>query len=394
MKPKLYKWVIVGAGPVGTHLALSLLRSGKVSPKELAILDPLPPLELWRRRTRNCGLTYLRSASVQHIGASSAELDRFQREKFPHPSPSRGRVRTPRLEIFNAHCESLLKESCLLESWMACRLLDVQAERHGYQLNTCEGTLQAEAIVLSPGLSWKPSIPEWLEPVANRCRHLLDPDFDRKSLASTEKLAVLGGGMSAVQAALSFCDEKRVTLLTRSPIKVSEFDESSSWMAPMNQRFLRAPAAHRIEKMNRVRRPGTVNKEVKNLLQAAQKSDKIDCLNIENPKSRLEGQEVVLEFPKATVRVEQVLLGIGFRRRIHPLIQKIGTSLEASFLKTGHPQLEHSLQWLPNLYVVGGGAELEIGPTAPNLLGARLAAQRLLSAAFPQKRKKELVLCS
>jgi hypothetical protein len=46
----------------------------------------------------------------------------------------------------------------------------------------------------------------------------------------------------------------------------------------------------------------------------------------------------------------------------------------------GYPVLDQRLCWAPGLYVSGPLAELEIGPVAQNLLGARLAGERLDAA--------------
>jgi hypothetical protein len=40
--------------------------------------------------------------------------------------------------------------------------------------------------------------------------------------------------------------------------------------------------------------------------------------------------------------------------------------------------LAPTLEWAPGLYVTGQLAELELGPTARNIGGARLAAERLV----------------
>lgn len=46
----------------------------------------------------------------------------------------------------------------------------------------------------------------------------------------------------------------------------------------------------------------------------------------------------------------------------------------------GCPIVSHSLQWGPNLYVTGALAELEVGPIARNISGARQAAQLIVNS--------------
>lgn len=42
--------------------------------------------------------------------------------------------------------------------------------------------------------------------------------------------------------------------------------------------------------------------------------------------------------------------------------------------------VSNSLRWGPNLYVTGALAELEMGPIARNISGARQAADRIVSS--------------
>ncbi|MBL8151238.1 MAG: hypothetical protein JNN15_15045, partial [Blastocatellia bacterium] len=44
----------------------------------------------------------------------------------------------------------------------------------------------------------------------------------------------------------------------------------------------------------------------------------------------------------------------------------------------GYPIVDRSLKWHPGIYVSGPLAELELGPTARNIIGARTAAEKLL----------------
>ncbi|XYI00028.1 hypothetical protein ACMHYB_09830 [Sorangium sp. So ce1128] len=47
----------------------------------------------------------------------------------------------------------------------------------------------------------------------------------------------------------------------------------------------------------------------------------------------------------------------------------------------GYPIVSARLEWGPGLFVSGPLAELELGPTARNIAGARAAAERLLAVA-------------
>ena len=47
----------------------------------------------------------------------------------------------------------------------------------------------------------------------------------------------------------------------------------------------------------------------------------------------------------------------------------------------GYPLVDRHLRWHPRLHVSGPLAELELGPVARNIVGARRAAERILPSA-------------
>lgn len=80
------------------------------------------------------------------------------------------------------------------------------------------------------------------------------------------------------------------------------------------------------------------------------------------------------------LRAHRVILATGFDRT-RPLpawVDAAAAAMELPRAPCGAPVLDDSLQWAPGLHVMGAGAELVLGPTARNISGARMAAQRLV----------------
>lgn len=70
-------WLIVGGGPHGVHVAVSLVTAG-VRPEDLAIVDPHAQLlENWTVCTQRTGMTHLRSPSVHHLDMDPWSLRSF-----------------------------------------------------------------------------------------------------------------------------------------------------------------------------------------------------------------------------------------------------------------------------------------------------------------------------
>ena len=84
------------------------------------------------------------------------------------------------------------------------------------------------------------------------------------------------------------------------------------------------------------------------------------------------------------IKVDEILLATGFGKKLpggiliqRDLIEKAG--LEVSDF-CGFPIVNEHLQWHPRIYTAGALAELELGPSARNIAGARLAAERILQS--------------
>ena len=96
--------------------------------------------------------------------------------------------------------------------------------------------------------------------------------------------------------------------------------------------------------------------------------------------------------------VNQIILATGFGTKppqsnmIHTLAQKYNLPLS----DCGYPIVNSHLQWKPstsasssqqsassttNIYVTGALADLELGPSARNIAGARMASERILAGA-------------
>ncbi|MEO1337630.1 MAG: NAD(P)-binding domain-containing protein, partial [Myxococcota bacterium] len=76
-------------------------------------------------------------------------------------------------------------------------------------------TLKARTIVLAIGASDHPLWPEWATANHPRIHHIFDPKCERWPSQAKKTVAIVGGGISAGQAALRLCKEgHRVRLVS------------------------------------------------------------------------------------------------------------------------------------------------------------------------------------
>ena len=345
------------------------------------LFDPRSPLQLWRHRARNCGMTHLRSASVHHLGIKGSDLSCFQRQRFRCSDPWRGSSKSPRLKLFNAHNRELLEQYAVEEVWLQSSVQRLRRVDHRFELETDEGSFAANRVVLALGPHWTSQIPDWLQPAKKLVNHLLDPSFSINTLEPGQSVAVIGGGMSSLQSALSLSRTHKVTLLIRTALSFSEFEVKSSWMGPVNGNFRKLPSEAKRAVIKRTRKAGTVNGAVDRQFRSAVDKGLIACHQLDAPQCRVHQGRVLTKDKGQTFRFDQIVLGTGFQPALHPLHRQIALELGAPLSSCNTPILDEHLQWLPGLFVAGCHAELQIGPAAGNILGARLAVERIQRAS-------------
>lgn len=383
-------WLVIGGGIHGTHLSLVLTTRGGVSPERLRVLDPEElPLANWRRHTSNTGMAYLRSPAVHHLGLDAEELRRFSRGPGRALASWTPPYQRPGVELFLAHCEYLLEHHGLDRLRLTGRLEELTRIPGGWRVEGPGGTLEARNVLLATGRDGGAALPDWARPLREQgaaVHHLLDPDLDLAGLPGDEDLLVVGGGVSATQAALARAARQpgRVTLLRRHPLEVHDFDSDPGWLGPKNmRRFLAEPDPRRRRaQVDGARHRGSVPGDVARQLRRALREASLRVREGEVEEVRSERGSLLVESEDTSFRVDRILLGTGFAR-VRPggswlgdLAQREGLPLAPC----GTPLLGPDLSWAPGLHASGPLAELELGPSATNISGARTAGQRLLRA--------------
>ena len=90
----------------------------------------------------------------------------------------------------------------------------------------------------------------------------------------------------------------------------------------------------------------------------------------------------LFETTEATLKTDRVLLATGFasRRPGGSMVDGLIDSASLPCASCGYPIVDSALRWHPRVYVSGPLAELELGPAARNIAGARRAGDRLVDA--------------
>ena len=381
-------WVIIGGGIHGVHLAARLIGEGRVPSNRIRIIDPEPQLlQSWLRSTKNTGMRFLRSPGVHHLDLDPWSLLRFAEAKN---SSTKGMFakpyNRPSVSLFADHCAHVIARFKLQSLHVQGKASSVTMTRRGVRVRLEDDhAYESKKVLLALGASNQPRWPSWATRIRDhhgRIQHIFDPGFVLRQEEWPSSVAVVGGGISAAQAALRLADGKRtVHMLCRHPLRKHQFDSDPGWVGPKNMRRFAATRdlEKRREMIAEARHVGSLPPDVYRAVHYAIHSGTID-FHIGDPEGRLERGKIGFEVGRTALNVDGVLLATGFEsaRPGGKLIDSLIHECELPCSTCGYPVLDSNLRWHPRLVVTGPLAELEIGPVARNIVGARRAAERIL----------------
>jgi pyruvate/2-oxoglutarate dehydrogenase complex dihydrolipoamide dehydrogenase (E3) component len=180
-----------------------------------------------------------------------------------------------------------------------------------------------------------------------------------------------------------------VTIVARHAPREAQFESDPGWLGP---RFMRAFSAEgdlvrRRAVIASERKRGTIPPDVLRELRHAIRRRSIRWLETEVQSAVQHGDGVRLSTTFGSLEVDEVILATGFARE-RPggdLIEELVARHGLRIAPCGYPLVDERLRWHARVFVMGPLAELELGPSARNIAGARAAAQRIL-AAVPARR--------
>ncbi len=385
-------WLIVGGGIHGTHLALYLTQRRRVPLDRLRILDPYPePLALWEHHTANVGMTYLRSGHAHNLHYDPFSLITFARTQAVQPLAEflepYGR---PSLALFRAHSQQLIHQYKLDSVRLLGRASGLSRIPGGWRVETEAGSIEAAQMVLAFGLTEHPAWPQVFAGVhgAPNVHHIFDPAFERAALPDWSQAVVVGGGITAAQTALSLALRQpgTVTLVMRHPPRLHQFDADPGWVGmTLGEFYADADYTRRRAVIQRARHRGSMPPDVARELQTAVEHRLRHLVEAEVIQAESVAGHIQMDLRATDITgnwslvADTLILATGLDPRrpggvwLDAAIDQFGLLLAPD----GYPIVDQRLAWAKGLHVSGPLAELEIGPVARNIIGARLAAERI-----------------
>jgi thioredoxin reductase len=335
-------------------------------------------------------MTYLRSPEVHHLHYDPWSLRTFAETR--HGKPHANYIplyKRPTLALFQTYSRTLIERYDLAALRLKGRAVGLQRVDGGWRVETDSGNVDARRVILAMGASERLNIPDWAQPLMDAgipVNHIFESDFSREAIADWNEAVVVGGGISAAQTALALAARSpgSVTMLSRHAMRVHDFDADPCWVTRLClERFHRTTDYDQRRAMiTEARYTGSIPPDIREQL--------LDAINA--GKLRLRIGEVTaasraVTTPTVTLtlssgeafQTDRVILATGFdpKRPGGKWLDDAIAEYDLPIADCGYPIVDDCLQWREGLYTTGPLAELEVGPVARNIIGARLAAERI-----------------
>jgi cation diffusion facilitator CzcD-associated flavoprotein CzcO len=386
----MLEWLIVGGGVHGTYLSNYLFKVAGVDADKLLVVDPHDEaLAVWKRCTENTCMKYLRSPSAHNLDIGQSALKRFGRDwsglNF------RDKYERPSLKLFNAHCDHVIENGSLKSLRVKAKAVALSSSHGAYTISTTSGEYQSQRVILAMGGADCLAFPDWASklPAAAPIAHIFASTFELPANKTYDHVVVVGAGISGVQLATSLVKNgaRKVTLVHSKPFTRRRFDADPCWLDDRCLSILRRKNdfGDRRRIVDAARHVGTFPEDVHQQLESALNTGSLKCLQQSVVDAEFDGECLRLFFEDGSDELaEFVVLATGFSRYSGvsggEFIQSAASELGLKCAPCGSPITDEQLRWHDRLYVTGPLAELVVGPASRNIIGARMAAQRIGSS--------------
>ncbi|KAL1603598.1 hypothetical protein SLS60_005186 [Paraconiothyrium brasiliense] len=273
-----------------------------------------------------------------------------------------------------------------------------------FRVSTDRGVRYARVVVLAIGPGNAPVLPRIAgiapqTPHEGCCHAMLIKRYPPAHVAVRVErclptnMLIVGGGLTSIQLADLAIKKgvNKVWLLMRGGVKVKYFDVDLDWVGKFrnfNQAaFWSADTdEERFEMMAEARNGGSMTPRYRKILDAHVASGKISLhshTTLEYVKwdtDLCQWTSVVTSPALALPPIDYIVFATGIQTDVEhlPLLKNIREAYQIEYVG-GLPCLNDDLMWADGvpLFVTGRLAGLRIGPGAPNLVGARVGAERI-----------------
>jgi cation diffusion facilitator CzcD-associated flavoprotein CzcO len=413
--PNFLDLAIVGAGPHALTLVTHLLQKKKSMRGRFLVFDPSGTwMNQWNHQFAAFEIPHLRSPAVHHPDPDPHALRTFAESRPNELFPP---YDLPGSRLFQEFCQEVIRrwqlQNCVYPAQVVrIEPLKYQRSRFCLRLSTGE-TLMARRVVIANG-GGIPHVPEWVTQVATHYpsdplqgsrsdRLLHSSQIDLRGLQLRgERILIIGGGLTSGHLAVGAMKRgAQVFLMARRTVYEKLFDADPGWLGPKYLKdFWAEPDWHtRWQMIQQARNGGSMTPAILTQLRRLERDGKIvfyEQCQVSEATWNGEFWQVCCDNSSVhecihNQRIDRIWYATGSQLNViqHPLLADVLEAYPIDVVN-GLPVVDQHLRWRGcELFMMGGLAALQVGPTARNLSGARAVSNRIVSALT----KASLALC-
>ncbi|MGQ9872959.1 SidA/IucD/PvdA family monooxygenase [Leptodesmis sp.] len=390
---------IVGAGPHALTLVTHLLRKKKSMRGRFIVFDPSGTwMSQWNHQFAAFEIPHLRSPAVHQPDPDPHALRTFAEARPDELFPP---YDLPGTRLFQDFCQDIIRrwqlQTCVYPAQVTRVIPFSHHRRSRFLLELSNGQTQiARRVVMANG-GGIPQVPEWVEQIAtpypnDRLLHSGRVDLRGLQLQG-ERVLIIGGGLTSGHLAIgAIARGARVFLMSRRRVYEKLFDADPGWLGPKYLKdFWSEPDwSTRWQMIQQARNGGSMTPAILTQLCRLQRDGKIvfyEQCEVRSARWNGEHWQVCCNSSAAhqylqDQNIDRIWLATGSQLNAtkHPLLKDVLETYPIEVVK-GLPVVDEHLRWQRcELFIMGGLAALQVGPTARNLSGARAVSDRIVPA--------------
>lgn len=391
--PQTIDLAIIGAGPHALTLVTHLLQKRQNIRGKFLVFDPSGTwMSNWERQFAALEIPHLRSPAVHHPDPNPFALRKFAESRGSELFPP---YDLPGTKVFGDFCQDVISRFSIPQQVIPLKVIRIEPLRHlirpRLRLWLEDGqAIMARRVVLATG-SAKLNFPDWVNQIESlypqdRLCHSHTVDL-RKLRFMGEKVLIIGGGLTSGHLAVGAISRgAKVDLMLRRQLQEKLFDAEPGWLGPKYLKgfFAESDYAQRFTMIKQARNGGSMTPAMGMQLrrQVRHGNLKLDE-NCQVVKAEWLGENWLVKCSDGSQQeYSRIWLSTGtqFDATSEPLLQEVFAAYPTSIVN-GLPVLDEYLR-IPGseLFIMGGLAALQVGPTARNLSGARMASEKIVPA--------------
>ncbi|PLZ97325.1 FAD-dependent oxidoreductase [Fischerella thermalis CCMEE 5268] len=384
---------IIGAGPHALTLVTHLLQKRQTMWGKFLVFDKSGRwMSRWQNQFAALEIPHLRSPAVHHPDPNPFALRKFA-ESRPHEFfPP---YDLPGTRLFNDFCQDVIRRYSLQQQVIPLGVTRIEPLPHLFRpslrLWLQDGqSIIARRVVLATGSS-KLQLPDWVNQITSRypehklC-HSSSVDL-RKLWLTSERVLIVGGGLTSGHLAVGAISRgAKVDLMIRRHLQEKLFDAEPGWLGPKYLKgfFAEQDYQKRFDTILQARNGGSMTPAMGMQLRREVRSGNLRINeNCQVVMAQWMGEKWRVQCSDGSQHeYSRIWLSTGTKFDVtsEALLQEV---LEVYPIKivNGLPVLDEYLR-VPGceLFLMGGLAALQVGPTARNLSGARMASEKIVPA--------------